>query len=273
MSNNGYVIEVNEPTFLQDVIERSKQQPVIVDFWAPWCGPCRMLSPTLEKVTQEANGALVLAKINVDDNPNIAMQYGVQGIPAVKVFRDGKVVGEFVGARPEPMVRDFIKTYAPSTNDLAYTAAVDLIEDGRLPEAEVALRNILEKQPDHAQAALELGTLLLHMGRGLDAEAALRMIPDNAREAVSAEKLLPLAHFISQPNDATEGIDAMYQTAADLARQKLYAEAMDTLLDVLRKNRNYRDGEARQAMLAMFELLGDDPIMNGYRRKLANVLF
>ncbi len=273
MSDNGTIIEVNEPTFSQDVIERSKQQPVIVDFWAPWCGPCRMLSPTLEKIAKEANGALVLAKINVDDNPNIALQYGVQGIPAVKMFRDGKVVGEFVGAQPESRVRDFIKTYAPSTNDLAFTAAVALIEDGRLPEAEVALRNILEKQTDHAPAALELGKVLLRLGRGHDAEVALRAIPGHAKEAVSAEKLLPLARFISQPKDAADGLEAMYQTAADLARQKLYAEAMDTLLNVLRKNRNYCDGEAKQVMLALFELLGDDPIVNEYRRKLANVLF
>jgi putative thioredoxin len=273
MSNNGTVIEVNESNFLSDVVERSKQQPVVVDFWAPWCGPCHMLSPALEKVTKESNGAVTLAKINVDDNQRLAQDYGVQGIPAVKMFRDGRVVGEFVGARPESMVREFFKTYAPSQGDLALTAAKALVEEGRLPEAEVALRNVLEKQPESAEAALELGQVLLRLGRGPDAEEALKRISADAPEAVTAEKLAPYARFIGQPNDASEGLDALYQTAADLARQQLYAEAMDTLLDVLRKNRNYRGGEAKQAMLAIFELLGQDPLVNPYRRQLANVLF
>jgi putative thioredoxin len=273
MSNNGSIIEVNASTFTQDVIERSKQRPVIVDFWAPWCGPCRMLSPTLEKVTNEAQGAFILAKINVDDNPYIAQQYGVQGIPAVKMFRDGKVVGEFVGARPEPQVREFIKTYAPAATDLALTAALALIEDGRLSEAEVALHNILAKRPDQAQAALELGKLMLKAGRGSEAEAAFKLIPDSAREAAAAEKLAPLARLIGDAPPSTEGLDALYHTAAQLAREQRYAEAMDTLLDMLRKNRNTRGGDAKQAMLAMFEYLGNDPLVNEYRRKLANVLF
>lgn len=270
---NLNIIDVNEATFAQDVLDRSRQQPVIVDFWAPWCGPCRMLSPVLEKITTEANGAFVLAKINSDNNQRLAQQYGVQGIPAVKVFRDGKVVGEFVGAKPEPQVRDFLKKYAPAKSDLAFTAAQALFSEGRLIEAEAALHNILNAQPDHTAAALLLGNILLRLGRGTEAASALKHIPSSAKEADQVEKLGVLAKFMALPNDASDGLDAQYQTAADLLRQQLYEAALDSLLNVLRKNRAYRNGEAKQVMLAIFDWLGDDPLVKTYRRQLANVLF
>ena len=267
------IIEVNESTFVTDVIERSKRQPVIVDFWAPWCGPCRMLSPILEKVTKEANGAFVLAKINSDNNQRLAAQYGVQGIPAVKMFRDGKVVGEFVGALPEPRVREFIKQHAPAGGDLALTAAQSLFDEGRLPEAEVTVRNVLAQQPDHVEANLMLAKMLLGTGRGVEASEALSRIPTDTKEAVIAEKLQPLARLMAVPATTSDGLDGLFATAADLARQGRYQEVMDTLLNILRKNKTYRDGEAKNVLLACFELLRPGTLVNEYRRKLANVLF
>jgi putative thioredoxin len=273
MSNNDTIIEVNEANFIPDVIERSKRQPVIVDFWAPWCGPCRMLSPILEKVTTEADGAFVLAKINSDNNQRLAQQYGVQGIPAVKVFRDGKVVGEFVGAKPEPQVREFLKKYAPAKEDLAFTAALALMDEGRWPEAETALQNIVTQSPTRDDASLALGRVRLRMGHGAEAAAALALIPNDVPESVAAERLAPLAQWLGQTDEVGDGFDNQYQAAADLARQGRYAESMDALLAILRKNRNSRNGVAKQALLAMFELLGDNVLVKDYRRQLANVLF
>jgi putative thioredoxin len=267
------IIEVNEANFIPDVIERSKRQPVIVDFWAPWCGPCRMLSPILEKVTTEANGDFALAKINSDDNQRLAQQYGVQGIPAVKLFRDGKVVAEFVGARPEPQVRAFLKQYAPAKADLAFTAALALMDEGRWPEAETALQNILTQSPTRDEASLALGRVRLRMGHGAEAAAALASIPNDVPESAAAERLGPLVQLLTPAEDAGDGFDEQYQAAADLARPGRYAEAMDVLLAILRKNRTSRNGAAKQALLAMFELLGDDPLVKDYRRQLANVLF
>jgi putative thioredoxin len=272
-STNG--MDVNEATFQQDVLDRSRQLPVMVDFWAPWCGPCRMLSPTLERVTEESNGAFTLVKINVDDNPNVAARYGVQGIPAVKVFRDGQVAGEFVGAVPESQVREFVKKFAPSKVDGQLAAAQALVEEERWPEAETLYRNILEAAPDQAKAKLEFGKLLLRLGNGREAESTLKSVPGQALESVEAETLLPLARLmISSPNGSSQGAAALYHAAGEFFSQQQYVEGLDALLDVLRQDRNFGEGAARQAMLAVFELLGNEnPLVPEYRRKLANILF
>jgi putative thioredoxin len=275
MTYDDYIIEVDETTFLPDVIDRSRRQPVIVDFWAPWCGPCRMLSPTLERLTKEANGAFALAKINTDENQRLAVQYGVQGIPAVKMFRDGQVVGEFVGALPESRVREFIKQHAPSQSDLILTAAQDLARAHSWAEAETTYRHALTADPNNAQIALELSKVLLRLGAGAEAAALLAAIPSEAREAEAAQKLLPVARWMC-PASATEvqEIDRMFAAAGQLACQGEFTEALDGLIGVLRRNRSYRNGEAKQVMLGLFELLGvDDPIARDYQRQLASVLF
>lgn len=272
---NDYILDVTEATFLVEVVERSRKQPVIVDFWAPWCGPCRMLSPTLERLTKEANGAFALAKINTDENQRLATQYGVQGIPAVKMFRDGKVVGDFVGALPEPRVREFIKQHAPNQSDLILTAAQDLAQAHRWAEAETAYRHALAVDPNNTQIALELSKVLLRQGAGAEATALLEAIPSETREAEAAQKLLPAARWLCPDLAAgAQEIDRMYAEAGQLACQGKYAEALDGLIGVLRRNRSYRNGEAKQVTLGLFELLGvDDPIARDYQRRLASVLF
>jgi putative thioredoxin len=191
------------------------------------------------------------------------------------MFRDGKVVGEFVGALPEPRVREFIKKYAPNQSDLILTAAQDLARAQRWAEAEAVYRHALAANPNNAQIALELSKVLLRLGRGTEATTLLEAIPSNAREAEAVQKLLPIARWMCDTTaDRAQEIDRVYAEAGQLACQGKYPEALDGLLSVLRRNRSYRNGEAKQIMLSVFELLGtDDPIVREYQRQLASVLF
>ena len=196
MAQAPHIIDVNEATFEAEVIGRSRQTPVVVDFWAPWCGPCRMLGPTLEKLAKEANGAWTLAKVNTDENQGLAMRFGIQGIPAVKAFRDGKVAAEFVGALPEPQVRQFIAKLgaAPAAGAGEADEAAQLLRERRWAEAEAALRRPrIGGNP--AAVALGLAKALLAQGKAREAEPVLDGIKDGP-EFVAAEKLRPLARYL-----------------------------------------------------------------------------
>ena len=214
----------------------------------------------------------------MDENPELAAHYGVQGIPAVKAFRNGRVVGEFVGAQPEPAVRKFLKQIAPNEADQTLERAADLLAAGRAAEAEVAYRRIQSGAPDHPVARLGLVRALLAQGKGQAAERLLEGFPES-REKVTAEKLSPLAQLITESlsgdsHDDAHRLDSLYHRAGQLAAQANFPAAMDELLQILRQDKRYRQGQPRQVMLAIFELWGQDgPLTREYRNKLASVLF
>lgn len=276
--SNAYVVEVSEATFATEVLAQSSQVPVVVDFWAPWCGPCRTLGPLLERLAAEAHGRFVLAKLNVDDSPQLSAAYGVQGIPVVKAFRDGKVVDEFVGAQPEARVRDFLKKVAPSPADQKLVEAHSLLATRHWAEAETAFRAVLTDQPDSAPAALGLLKALLALGRGCEADDLVADFPRGDATPV-AEKLAPLGRLLCEVEGADAplaetDLEASYFQAARLLARGQFEAGMDGLLDVLRQDKRYRKGEPRQVMVAVFELLGDDDrSTRDYRSELASVLF
>ena len=279
MAQSPHVIDVNEANFENEVIARSRRTPVVVDFWAPWCGPCRTLGPTLEKLAKEANGAWVLVKVNTDENQGLAMRFGIQGIPAVKAFRDGKMAAEFVGALPEPQVRQFIAKLgaAPAAGNPAGDDAGQLLRERRWAEAEAALRRpgIGGNPP---AAALGLVKALLAQGKARDAEPVLDGIKDGP-EFAAAEKLRPLARYLITSGSVEDvaGTDtpaAHFFRAARVLKEGSVIAALEEMLAVLRRDKRYRDGEARLVSLGLLELLDDaDPQKREYLNKLASVLF
>jgi putative thioredoxin len=279
------VIDVNERTFQREVIERSRDVPVVVDFWAPWCAPCRMLGPVLESLAQEFGRRFILARLNTDENQRLAAQFGIQGIPTVKAFKDGRVVAEFVGAQPRPAVRQFIERILPNELDMKMAEGRALLAAGKLAEAEGKFREVLSEKPDHPAAMLSQARALLGLRREQAALQLLNQVPVATPEGAEAARLRAEITLRQGAGDADEptlrarlaaaptDLETRFRLASLLASQQRYEEALDHYLEILRRDRKFRNGSARQAMLHIFDLLGDHPLARQYRNKLATVLF
>lgn len=278
MSPSEFIIDVNEGDFEYQVLAYSQQTPVVVDFWAEWCKPCKVLGPMLEHLAEEAQGEFRLAKLNVDDNPNLAIRYGVRSIPAVKAFRNGQMIAEFVGVQPEPRLREFLRSIAPSESDLLVEKGSSQLSLLRSQQAEQTFRQALEVTPGNSAALLGLAKSLLLQGKGKESLHILAGFP-TSREFKSASILLPLAqaldafeHNLGDPSE--DALDAAFQQAMRLVKRGNLEAAMDGLLDILRENKRYRGDKARQAMLGLLEILGSESeIARQYRQELATVLF
>ena len=250
------ISDVNEQEFQAKVLERSKEIPVVVDFWAEWCGPCRTLGPALEKAVQARGGQIDLAKVDTDANQRLAVQFGIQGIPAVKAFKDGEVVAEFVGAQPPAAIESFLNQIVPSEAD-------SLVEAGD----EDSLRKALELDPGHAPAAVALGRLLVARG---DADEALELLRPFPNDFI-ADGLAARAELSASENGA--GADDL-QTAFAAWDGAKPDEALEKLREVLAGEQDSgRRDLLRRVMVAIFTELGaDHPLAREHRRRLAAAL-
>jgi putative thioredoxin len=278
MTASEFIINVNEADFEYEVLSYSQNTPVVVDFWATWCQPCKVLDPILEKLILEANGNLRLARVDTDDNPNLAIRYGVRSLPTVKAFSQGQVVSEFVGVQPETRLRDLLgKIVPPSPASLAVEKANGLLFLHQWSSAEKMFREILEQHPDLPSGQLGLAKTLLREGKIGEALQILRSIPAS-REFSQAEILLPFAEALKdlQEEKLTEetDLDIAFKNSIRLAGRSNLPAALDGLLDILRQDRHYHNDWARLVILSLLELMGEeDPQTRQYRSELASVLF
>jgi putative thioredoxin len=279
--------EVNEADFSARVIERSRALPVMVDFWAPWCAPCRMLTPILARIAGDYAGRMELVAVNIDENPDLARTYRVQSIPLVQLYRDGAVVEEFLGAQPEGMIRALLERHIERASDRLREAARAALARGEAGQAEALLRQALADDPDNDRLAPELAGLLIETGRYDEADEILDGLPTRravdqdiaalrarikygrlAAQAPPEERLRQA--IVADPDDC----EARYQLAACLITEHSFEAALEQLLEVVRRDRAYGDDAARKAMLEVFALMGGEgPVVKRYRALLSSLLY
>jgi len=287
MSEVSVVFDVGPGEFEQRVIEASGDGPIVVDFWAAWCGPCLMLGPLLERVVRSYGGRFRLARVDVEQHQEEAQRYGVQAIPAVKVFREGKVVSEFLGAVPEAQVRQALERALPGEADQLLAEADQLRAEGKAAAARQKYREVLKSSSDHPRALLRLAEVSAEAGELEEAQNLLAKLPPGSPEWEEGRALAARVAFSAEcaragglePTEAALREDpqvpqAHYQLACCLAAEGRYQEALQQLLETLRLDRDFRSGAAKDAVLRVFKLAGEESEMvRQFRRRLASILF
>jgi len=286
----GLIKDTTTKDFMRDVIEASRDVPVLVDFWAPWCGPCRQLTPILEKAVRGARGAVKLVKLNIDEHPQIPGQMGVQSIPAVFAFQDGRPVDGFMGALPESRVKDFIARLvgdASADSAAELEAAEAALAAGDANSAAQAFAEILQKDAENAAAAAGLAKCYIKTGDLTRAEQTLALVPPAKSESApvaSARAALELARKGSQTGDVDslraklaadpKDAQARFDLALALNAKGDRNGALDELLALVAKNRAWNDDEARKQLLQLFDAWGpSDPATLSGRQRLSSLLF
>jgi putative thioredoxin len=262
--------------FNEDIIEESKKMPVLVDFWAEWCGPCRVLSPVLEKLAQKNSGSWVLVKVNTDENPELAVKYGIRGIPNVKLFVDGEVVNEFVGALPEPMVEEWLKKALPGKSAKKIEEARKLFETGNENKSGKLLEEVLQEEPGNEEAKLLLAGVLIFTETQKASELlkSLNGAYENFELADSLGTIIDLFNKNINGGLQESPVKKQYGSAIEDLKNQRFSDALEKFIEIIKTDRGYENDGARKACIAIFKYLGEDnEITLKYRREFGRALY
>lgn len=286
MSASPYIFDVTEADFGAKVLENSYKAPVLVDFWATWCGPCKMLMPLLARLADEYQGKFLLAKVNTDEQRTLAMQFNIRSIPMVKLFKNGQVVDEMLGAQPESAIRALIEHHMVRESDSLRARAEAAYRAGDVTQTLALLEQAAQLDPDNHRVRLDLARVLLEQDALDQAENILNGLPREVRDEPEASALLGRLEFAriaagapdmamlektvaAQPSNS----EARYQLSARKVLQGDYEGALDQLLAILQRDRGFRDEAARKGMVAVFNLLGGKgELVTRYRNRMFNAL-
>ncbi len=291
MADSPFIVELDESNFVQVVVEGSAKAPVLVDFWADWCGPCKSLMPILEKLAIEYNGAFVLAKLDTERFQGIAQQLGIRSLPTVKLFKDGQLVDEFMGALPEAEVRTFLSNHVEAgdseiAGDPALEQAMDLFEQGDIKGSRAQLQQLQATDPANVSVLLALGQVCVADSDIDTAESCYNALSDDDKDSVAARRLSAtialsremagdeksLDQWQSQLAGNADDSEARYKVAIHNAAAGNMEQGLDELLTLMQKDPEYNDGAARKKLLNLFDVLGSDPLAGQYRRKMFALL-
>lgn len=286
MMQDKFVIEVTADNFQEAVVENSEKVPVLLDFWAPWCQPCKSLIPVLHKIAADFNGSLILAKINTEDNPELGAHFQIRSIPTVMLVQDGAVVDKFNGALPESEILEFLKKHNVVNHlDAILAEAKDLSASGNFTQLVELLTGALQTYTDNSQIKLELAKGLVRLQKLDDAKKVLDSV-DQADKMSSEFKSIYASLSFSGENLADAEVENLQKKASDGDLEALYKLAMfkiskgdyeiglDYLMQILAKNKSYKDGQAHKTLVDTLAILGNsNPLTATYRRKLFTILY